>query len=192
MNDEGRKEDSFVGELLEVSLTRHRSEAPRPGLEGRILAGVHTKEQAIRRTTWLFAFGAVAATVVVISAAFFVTRRPPAPASPLASKSAPSRSVPPVASLPPENSPLGGRRGLVARTTPRPGRRAPSAPRRPEQFPTPAPLSEQEKLLLAYVSQAPKSELSKPILPGSQIVPLKIPELKIAMIEIKELPGPTN
>jgi hypothetical protein len=34
--------------------------------------------------------------------------------------------------------------------------------------------------------------LSKPILPGSQIVPLKIPELKIAMIESKELPGPTN
>jgi hypothetical protein len=188
MNDEGRKEDPFVNELLEASLARYRSEEPRLGLETRVLAGVQAKEQAVRRKTWLFALGAVAATVLVIFAGIYVARRRPAPASPIVSESAPSRFAPPVTSPPPKGNSLEHRRELVTRRALRASRRTRPTPRRPEQFPTPAPLSEEEKLLLAYVSQAPKSDLSKPIIRDPEIDPLEIPQLSVAMIEIKELP----
>ena len=60
--------------------------------------------------------------------------------------------------------------------------------RRPEQFPTPAPLSEEERLLLAYASQLPISELDNLMNQNPKIEPLEIPGIKIARIEIEELP----
>jgi hypothetical protein len=66
--------------------------------------------------------------------------------------------------------------------------RVAAPPSRPAQFPTPAPLSAQEKLLLAYVASTPKSELITPVVRDPQIEPLQFPEIKIARIEIKELP----
>ncbi len=192
MNDRGRKQDSFVDELLEASLARYQSEKPRPGLETRILAGVRAKAQAVQRATWLLAFGAVAATVLIISAGMYVVQRSPAPATHRASESAPSRMGSPEAGLAPKAIPPKPRGGVVVYPALRPSRRARSVPRRPEQFPTPAPLSKEERLLLVYVSQVPRSDLTKPVFRDPEIEPLEIPELKVAMIEIKDLPRPIN
>ncbi len=60
------------------------------------------------------------------------------------------------------------------------------AQRRPEQFPTPAPLTEQETLLLLYLQRTPASELATTTT-EEPIEDLKIPELAFAPLEIRPL-----
>jgi hypothetical protein len=60
---------------------------------------------------------------------------------------------------------------------------------RPEQFPTPFPLTEQEKLLLAYVSETDNTELAAEAKRTEEapIAELTISAINIAPLEIKPL-----
>ena len=60
---------------------------------------------------------------------------------------------------------------------------------RPEQFPTPLPLTEQEKLLLAYLNKATKPDLVAGTnqTDEASFSDLEIPRIKIAGLEIKPL-----
>ena len=180
-----KNHDKFLEELLEASLKRYRSEEPRAGLENRILANVQASDRALesRRWVWAWALAASAAVLIVAVVVLRFTSRP-APRtgtfSPAMQAVAPKAETPQVvAGAPP-----------VTRVPRKPSRRPrPAAAnlRRPEQFPTPSPLSEQEQLLLAFVSQGPRSELSALAIRDVKIDPLEIPELKVAMIEIEKL-----
>jgi hypothetical protein len=78
---------------------------------------------------------------------------------------------------------LGARR-LMARV-----RRVATPRSRPEQFPTPLPLTEQEKLLLAFLNKATKPDLVAATNETDEtpVSDLKIPRIKIAALEIKPL-----
>jgi hypothetical protein len=184
----GNDEDRFVDELLDASLRKQRSEEPRPGLEARILAGARASERAAqRRGTWAWVLGAAAAGLAVVAVVLSLSRpRPalvPAPA-PLAA----TKAVAPLASL------VGERSALPRAGGARPYRtaRATLAARRPEQFPTPRPLSEQERLLLLYVKTADQSGLAAQANQSGKDQDLEIPKLSIAALDIKPLPGSIN
>ena len=181
MHDE--KRDQFLDELLEASLKQYRGEEPRPGLETRILAGIRTRQRApgLRGLGWAVAVCAGILAIVALALHFAPARlRPPTPRAALPQPV----TTPPAPATVSQQRPLSGSRGPVARV-----RRIATRHSRPEQFPTPLPLTEQEKLLLAFLDKATKPDLAaatdqKDEAPVSN---LEIPGIKIAALEIKPL-----
>jgi len=188
------KQDQFVDELLEASLKQYRGEEPRPGLEMRILAGVRSRERATRRRriAWALAACTGMLAAVILALHFPPTRyRQPSPSA-SGTQRAPLQAAKP--------SPMPGSADsrfwsprLVhgpkeKPRTPRPGGHAVN-PARPEQFPTPLPLTEQERLLLAYVDKAAKPEFVAGTNEAEEasVSDLEIPGIKIAALEIKPL-----
>ena len=186
------RQDQFVDELLEASLKQYRGEEPRPGLEMRILAGVRSRELAtrLRGLGWAVAACAGISAAVVLALHFPPTRyRQPSPSTSGDQRAALQAAKP---------SPMPGSADSRFRSprlvqgqkprTPKPGVRA-TRPARPEQFPTPMPLTEQERLLLAYVARAAKPELVAGANEKNDaaVSDLEIPEIKIAALEIKPL-----
>jgi len=208
MDAEGK--DRLADELLEASLRQLRSENPRPGLEARILAGARAAEQAARRRAgWVWAWGAaagLAVVVIVVSLAHLnhvpVLRRAPSSAPVAAAKP----GAPPVAlvgersAFPPAGRSVASQgqlghpsAGTGPRAVPRFGGRQRGAARgtlvarRPDQFPNPLPLTQEEKLLVAFVEANPQSHL---LALDGQDREINIPLLSVAAIEIKPLPAP--
>jgi hypothetical protein len=175
------KQKQFVDELLEASLRRYASAEPRPGLEGRVLAGVRARQEATRRRTmWTWAVGMAGVAAMVTLLVIYRPHRQPAP-SPVAAKAPANVSAPAAAKIaPPEQPPLPHRPrrpAVVSRID-----------TRPQQFPTPRPLSEQEKLLLVYVkSLEASSEVSVPATDQRSDQDLEIPPIRIATIRIEPL-----
>lgn len=187
MKDPNKETDPFVDELWDASLARYRSYEPRPGLETRVLAGVRAKGRAGRRRVWALALaGTAAAMAFIVGAVIYVARPPPAPAPLAATRPAPFSKGAQEVGLPPKPVQHDRRSRVAVLRDLQPSGRARSVPRRPEQFPTPAPLSEQEKLLLLYVNSVPAQEMAVDR-EKEAIEPLIIPELKIAALEIKPL-----
>ena len=182
-NVDDKDHDKFVEELLEASLKRYRSEAPRAGLENRILVNARASTRAADSRQWVWALAASAAVLIVAVVILRLTSRPAprtATVSPAVQAVAPKADTPKVVAVAPP----------VSRAPRKPVQRPQTTTarlRRPEQFPTPSPLSEVERLMLAYLAQTPKSELSTPTVRDAKMEPLEIPEIKIAKIEIKEL-----
>ena len=173
----------LVDELLDASLRRYADAEPRAGLEGRILAGTRARRRAQhRRMAWAWALAVAAAAVALLVVARPRRQSPPAPVA--AETPAPLRAPVAARAAPPAPPPV-----------PRRPRRH-TAPRtvdlRPQEFPTPRPLSEQEKLLLAYAEAL--QQASAVAAPKANIDferEMVIPPITIAEIKIKplELPG---
>jgi hypothetical protein len=190
------KRDQFVDELLEASLKRYRGEEPRSGLEMRILAGIRTRERAARwrRLAWALAVcaGILAAIVLTLHFAHAPLRQPTPSAS--GAQRAPLQAAKP-SSMPGSADSRFWSPPLVRgpKEKPRPPKPAVRAtrPARPEQFPTPFPLTEQEKLLLAYLKKATKPDLVAQTneINEAPVSDLEIPRIKIAALEIKPLDG---
>jgi hypothetical protein len=170
-----RENERFEDRLLDASLSLYASDAPRAGLESRVLARVRAARRAERFRVWAWAGALTAAVVLALT--LRIPWRPPPPVK--TARIAIGSYLPPVAAR--VTAPT---RELRAR--PGRARRAQPAERRPEQFPTPAPLSEQEKLLLVYVKETPKSVLAAA--PTNTEKDLEIPALSIAALQIKDLP----
>jgi hypothetical protein len=171
-----RENEKFADQLLAGSLERYARAEPRAGLEGRILAGVKARRQSAHARNWALGLAFSALALVAIFMAVRVTQRTTLPAAP---------QPPRIAAAQPETTAslelVAPHRLKVAKV--------PSSkvtPQRPQQFPTPAPLSEQEKLLLLYVKETPKSVSTAPAATTEK--DLEIPELKIAALQIKDLP----
>ena len=172
--------DPFVDELLEASLKQYRGEEPRSGLEARILAGVRTQERAarFRRLGWAVAVCAGILAVIALTLHFAPTQlRQPIP-SPSLPQPAATQPAPPMVS---RQQPRLGPRGPVARV-----RRVATRRSRPEQFPTPLPLTEQEKLLLAYFNKTAKPD-SIPGTDENSVGSLEIPRIIVAALQIEPL-----
>ena len=201
------KRDQFVDELLEASLKQYRGEEPRSGLEMRILAGIRTRERAApwRGLAWAVAVCAGVLVAVVLTLRFMHTplRQPAPPASLLQ----PAITPPAMASRQQPRGSGGAEPGFSSPRlvqgpkekprTPKPpygpkrsgGGPGVRATKRPEQFPTPFPLTEQEKLLLALLNKATKPDLvaKRDETDEATVSGLEIPRIKIAALEIKPL-----
>jgi len=158
------EKNDHLDELLDSALAQYSSAEPRPGLETRILAHVRqagaTAPSPGRNWRWLWA-GAMAA-IAVVTIVFLAGRHP--------GVTLPGNKVVQVPQAPVQVSPP-HQSGAPATVTniPKHGRKMTVRPhfetarlireQRPSVFPTPSPLSEQEKLALAYAARTPKEEL---------------------------------
>jgi hypothetical protein len=155
-HDEIWKEREDLDRALDSALARYRAVEPREGLEERILANVRTADtRSVQRTWWHWGFTAALAAVLIIAAALAwqwnQPKQTPVAVHPSTEKRAP---VAPVAhrdgnEAPPRSSPR-----RTARHQPE--RETVAANPKLDVFPSPLPLSEQEKILASYVSQYPK------------------------------------
>jgi len=186
------KPDQLVDELLEASLKQYRGQEPRLGLEMRILAGIRTRQRAARRRRFVWALaacaGMLAAIVLGLHSASAPSRKPVASAS--GAHRAPPQSAKTAASPGSADSRIWSPRLVQGPRekprTPKPGVRP---TKRPEQFPTPVPPTEQEKLLLAYLNKATDTGLVAGTNQADEapLKDLEIPGIKIAGLEIKPL-----
>ncbi len=193
MNDKER--DSFLDELLEASLARYRSAEPRLGFEQRLLANLRASAQAAPRFRWgWLALGAAAAALAMMVVGFYLARRPkpsPPAVSVVAPGPEPARVVSPIVGVKPPGALTGQRRpapGQVRRTPPT---FEVATPRR-DQFPSPAPLSAEEKLLLRFLKEAPEPVLMALRAENEPKGDLQIRDLNIPPLEVKQLPSPAN
>jgi len=160
-----RNEDGKLDRTLDALLSAYSSAEPRPGLETRILAQV--REASGRRKAWsvrwMWIGAAFAAAVIVL--AIYLSRpalrpqvpeivRQPAPAEKIQPSPAPRISSPPTTETvgqkrDPQQDKARNRRIGQSQL----------ADLRQEVFPAPVPLSQQEKLLLRYLSGTPREEV---------------------------------
>jgi hypothetical protein len=180
------KPDQFVDELLEAALKRYGGEGPSAGLEMRVLAGVLSRQGAARRLRLVWALAACAGILAAIVLVLHSARAPRR--EPVISASAPRQAAKPAAS-----SGSAGSRSASPRLvqgprekprTPKPGVLA-TKPSRPEQFPTPMPLTEQEKLLLTYFANTTKPDLLAETNKAEGAA--EISNIKVAPLEIEPL-----
>jgi hypothetical protein len=175
------KEKRFVDELLRASLRHYASADPRPGFEGRVLAGVRSRQQAARRrAAWAWAIGTAAIAAMATLLVIHWPRHQTVP-SPVTAKAPANVSAPAVAKIArPVQPPLPRRPQRSA---------APSmVDTRPQQFPTPRPLSEQEKLLLVYAQSLKGSSANSMQMANEDAEhDLEIPPLSIAALKIEPL-----
>jgi hypothetical protein len=164
-----QEKDKQMDEMLDSMLANYSSAEPRPGMETRILASVRDAEQRKQaRPSWMFkglwAAAAVAAAIIVVVVFFggrqnvkqppVVVKITPTPVQP----HAPQPSFPETVTVHPERH-----RPKAAVTPGVESTRLENASlpldRRPGVFPTPTPLSEQEKLMFTYLANTPKEEV---------------------------------
>ena len=160
-----QNEERRLDDLLGSALSEYSAAEPRPGLEARILA--HVREAAKPQLRWWSVrwqvAGAVGAGIVAIVLSVLFLRPLPKPQQVQVRPNTPPSNQAQVLN----NRPAPG----VVRK--RQGKRATVGSKeihaeyqqqdlaqsdRPSVFPTPAGLSEQEKLMLAYIAQTPKEE----------------------------------
>jgi hypothetical protein len=149
--------------VLDAALATYASVEPRPGLEQRVMANLSTAAHR-RRTvvSWHWGLAAALAIVLVIAGLAWRSSRTSRPAIAThphvgVSKDARQESSAKINRAVPAVSHAGVRR--VIRRDKKPPRSmktlVTSAPKG-EQFPSPQPLSEQEKLLASYVERFPE------------------------------------
>lgn len=170
MNQDARKEnDRDVERLLDDALAQYGMIEPRPGLEGRVLARLAEAREHSSRSLWWrtsFAFGVAA---VLALALFWFGRldRRVAREIPVAKISAPPQTGGPAkrvegSSAAPSSQKHGGqlkRGGRGPENVSRDkfaGATEPNTPPRLEQFPSPLPLNDQERMLALYVREFPQ------------------------------------
>ena len=165
-----------VEKLLDAGLARYSAAEPRPGLEQRILAGLRAQPQSSRWLDWRWAGAfATAAAALVIAILFF--RQPPPPEMPPQTASTPAPVArPPEAAAPPVVRPPTVVKGTTRRAQARVEQARTEMPRL-ETFPAPAPLSEQERLLLRFVQRQPHEALLVAQARGRPSEPLDIAPL---------------
>lgn len=180
--------DRFIDELFDAALRRHGSAEPPRDLEDRILARLRAEPRSSPRLAWPRWALAGAAVALAISTVILYEARLRDHAShsggPRNLVSAGAHQV---------NSPSPGpvAAARTGRFRTRPGTRRPhrtpsaTAVSRPSQFPTPAPLSEEEKLLVEYVRATPREVLLASLEKEQSIAK----DLKIAPLVISPLDG---
>ncbi len=178
------KPDQFVDELLEASLKQYRAEEPRAGLELRVLAGVRSRQGAARRRRLVWALAACAGILAAIVLVLHSARAPRR--EPGNSASAPRQVAKTAASPGSADSRIWSPRLVQGpKETPRTAKSAVRATRRPEQFPTPMPLTDQEKLLLTYFAKTTKPDLLAESSKADEAA--EISNIKVAPLEIEPL-----
>ena len=155
------KQDEF-DRMLDAALRKYAAVEPRTGFEERVLANLRAEQARVPDHAW-WRWSAIAAVAAVIVVAMALSLRSDKPSHPVVANhpatpiQAPKERGTEILSI----AHRSGTRPARPTTTPKPAMR-PSPPevamaRAPklEQFPSPQPLSEQEKLLQSYVAENP-------------------------------------
>jgi hypothetical protein len=177
-----------IDDMLDSLLANYSSVEPRPGLETRILANLklaNPRDAESREASrgwwsfkWLWAGAAAAAAAAIIVGAVLMSGRrhvAPPPSNTVVQTAQPAVQQPmvqrpiiqqPQVQQPPVESSVRGAAGLERvihrHKTLAPGSQQNVAlawSQRPAVFPTPTPLSEQERLMLAYLNNTPHEEV---------------------------------
>jgi hypothetical protein len=159
--DEQQK-DQKLDAMLDSLLSTYASAEPRPGLETRILANL--QEESVKTSGgWslilMWAGGAAVAVAAILLAAYLFRPAPQQAPQVVVNPTAP-QIVAPVHTPPQESARQESTREAQPRA-PHP-KRSPEvqvADVRQDVFPSPSPLSEQEKLLFSYLRATPREEL---------------------------------
>jgi hypothetical protein len=159
-----QKKDTLMDEMLDSLLAKYSSEEPRPGLESRILANLSesARKEAVQgwwNLKWFWA-GAVA-TGIIIAVLVINGRQHVAPPTNVVVKAGQPVLQPEIR---PHFAIKGEETGKIHRHRPlaptlQPKNATLALSQRPAIFPTPTPLSEQEKLLLRYLAGTPREEV---------------------------------
>jgi hypothetical protein len=189
MADQEKDKQMQIDDMLDSLLANYSSAEPRPGLETRILANLqgaagNKSPAGWWNFKWLWA-GAVAAAIVM--AAVLINGRhriaPPTNVVAKTSQPAPQPEIQPhVPAVRNETVRIRPRKSLAPT---RPQNAALGLNERPAVFPTPTPLSEQEKLLLSYLAGTPREEViaqshpDEPPVVGDQDQTEAIPDLTL-------------
>lgn len=153
-----QEKDKQLDELLDQMLCHYAAEQPRPGLETRVLARIaeSCRPRPVNVWHWLW-LGTGAAVIAAIVIVFLVSTQSrsnhPAPTISQKQQQQPS---PQVTLTFPE---IHGVTRPAVRHAKRSIPRARVVEVRQDVFPSPEPLSEQEKLMLRYLSATPHQEL---------------------------------
>lgn len=158
----GQAESGGFDHLLDAALANYSSVEPRSGLEERVLANLHSEQaQSIDHAGWRWGIAAVAALVIVVFSLMMRSGKQPLPLvkNPpivLPGSQAPEAHRPEVAR---QNDNFDSpRRTPAVRHVAAPSTHEEVAAAYPrlDQFPSPQPLSEQEKLLTGYIAANPE------------------------------------
>jgi hypothetical protein len=159
MKDKNHEAKNDPDRALDAALAKYAAVAPGPGLEERIMANLHAERMRVpERAWWNWGIAAAVAAVIVVGVAFtWKSSRPvqqivhhaPTQQNPKQLPQAVAKDAPesarnvmtPTPSVSAHHSPP-----VIAAVAANP---------RLDVFPSPQPLSEQEKLLLDYVHQSP-------------------------------------
>jgi len=148
--------DRRLEEILDAMLSDYSGEQPRPGLETRVLATLRAeagrKKDLVMLWRWLLGFGGiVAAMAVLLAVDFWQAAQAPSGIAVAKAPVAVQKIISPVTGETQPAKKARPRRQQVPVTT---------ADVRLDVFPTPSPLSEQEKLLLRYLAGTPHEEVA--------------------------------
>jgi hypothetical protein len=160
-----RNKDQKLDEMLDGLLCEYSSAEPRPGLETRILAQVReaSKLRGGWSPRWMWIGAAVAAAVIVL--AIYWSRpaeQPRAPEitrQPVTSPKAQPSPAPRISASTTTEIAGAKKDGHQLRVVHQRAGHSHVANLRREVFPSPSPLSEQERLLLRYLAITPREEL---------------------------------
>ena len=164
--------DDELDKLLDGALSAYSGEEPRPGLEVRVMNRVRG-ERHVHRFAWLTWAIAIPLLVCVLAITLLLrTKRDSTPRVP--------RAAPVIAKIIPA-PPV--RRTVIPASVYKSGRkRVPLLPRR-EQFPTPTPLTDEERALLAVVAGAPSAQEALVDREKDTFEPLQIAEIQIQPLQ---------
>lgn len=146
--------DQSAERWLEAALKQYGEAEPRPGLENRILTNLQAERARLTLRPWWWRPAAAAVTIAVLTAgAWLLKRSPDVTKVPISNQptvvTRKQEPEPPIASA---NTPYAAPRAPRRSRSENPIAQPSSIPRL-EQFPAPAPLSEQEEMLAQYVRE---------------------------------------
>jgi hypothetical protein len=163
MADQKKDKQMQIDDMLDSLLTNYSAAEPRPGLETRILANLRDAEESKSPAGWWnfrWLWAGVVVAGIIMAAVLINGRHRIEPPTHVIVKTSPAIPQPEIQ----PNAPAV--RNETVRIRPRKSL-APTRPQnatlalneRPAVFPTPTPLSEQEKLLLSYLAGTPREEV---------------------------------
>jgi hypothetical protein len=160
---QANREQDELDRVLDAVLAKYAAAEPRDGLEERVLAHLRAERARVPDHAWWrwSAVAAVAAVIVVVLALSLRSDKPSRPIvvnHPSTPTEAPKERGAEIVSNAHRSGILPLRSHARKRTVVRPSPPEVAVARSPklEQFPSPQPLSEQEKLLCNYVAQNPE------------------------------------
>jgi hypothetical protein len=156
------KQDEF-DRMLDAALANYASVEPRTGLEERVLANLRAEQAHLPDHAW-WRWSAIAAVAAVIVVAMALSLRSDKPSHPVLANHPPTPIQAPkergteIISLAPGSGTRPARPSTARKPAmrPRPPEVAMARAPKLEQFPSPQPLSEQEKLLQNYIAENPE------------------------------------
>jgi hypothetical protein len=164
MDEMNKDKDQLLDSQLDAMLAEYSAMEPRPGLENRILSNIRQANAKPPSSwgmwgwIWSGAAAAAALALLIILVSSPAPRKQPAP---VAQTNSGSRSVAAteVSHPAPQKAAHQPEPARVAHARPVHKTRVVLTEVRKEVFPTPEPLSNQERMLLRYLAQTPREEL---------------------------------